>query len=495
MIITNPWIRSRISSGAGANFILEPFTGQHSKTDNFLINAMLHTVDHDIPVFYTNGIRIIRNYIKNYADVITITCAISFTDYARKIYPNKENLELTLSKERIAPFSTEVTPGTGRIVEYYKAVLDPTTNMPISDSYFSKTPNRDEVIEVNFQLIELSSEILKNKIARGCYNYHDNKALTPKQLIEAVVKSQTEGVEVMGQPVIDAIDVAKTSNEGLIRNLLIPDSVKIYDVADYLQVNGGGLYSEGAGLYMQRYMDKKTLFVYPIYRTTKRAYDECEYRKADIVLTNSLDMVADKSTMSNDLFIKFVGYGTIEPANFTTTRELSKQTGFTSMDPELISSYDTKRVYETGLIPPVSRKPFVVKLQDGKVKMLHSSLLANRVTNVEREDSVEVVESSIQHSDNIFNRAAQLVKNRVETIEVRWPNALLYDVYPGMPCRIRYFVDGTNVKEVYGSLVGIEYILTKDGKTNISKEFKTSAVAFIAVDISQFDKDILDEGQ
>lgn len=104
-------------------------------------------------------------------------------------------------------------------------------------------------------------EVLRTQYTDG--TFRDRHCWTSLYIKEAIERSKE--VKIEGKPLDLNIDIVKPNNDYVYDHVVVETGVKILDLPSYIQNKDYGIYNGNIGTYIQRYKDKLTIFVYPLF--------------------------------------------------------------------------------------------------------------------------------------------------------------------------------------------------------------------------------------
>ena len=420
-------------------------------------NATIHL--DDAGTVYTplqvTSVSIRRDYVSGYSDEISCTCLIPLGKYSRKIYPNRNHLQITLYKAPLLENSNQMDFDSEVEAERYTAVLIEDTSSNKTD--FQGTETNDEyamdlvdLLEVNFQLFNKSLEKIRMSTLGGVF-----RKVKVFDFIETIVTKQATSIKVDEKRVVEGIDFIPVSNEKPIEQLVVTQGTKLIDLPDYVQKKYG-IYSTGIGSFIQ----DKHWYIYPLYDITrfedtqrtctifilpKRKFPEIErtYRKkADSLM---ILCTADVS-FSNESQVKYIDQGNGE--RFTDSARV-------------LEGYNTTQGNNT-------------KTPRGK----NNNELISEKTDTELNNTPM---SKDRITSNPFNSFSKLSSRKGGLLKILWQNSNLSLVEPGMVTKIVYF-DEDEIKESFGTILGAMHVCNKIGDVSSKKHMvNTQLLIFTTV--------------
>lgn len=237
-----------------------------SKLNSVFFNytAQIHANDITEQILKVLSINVFRNYEKNIGDEVILEAMIPLGLYSKIIYPNRNILEITLTRNPLSEVTNVVLVNNKVETERYKAVL--ILNGLVSTEGTEKGKMSREsldlqnIVNIKFQLFNKSLETLRLITIGGIF-----RKINAESVIRAVLTNESLRIKINGKNAIDSVDIIKTNNEEIKEHIVIPQGTKLISIPTFIQEKCGGVYSSGIGTYLQH----KTWYVYPLYDTTK----------------------------------------------------------------------------------------------------------------------------------------------------------------------------------------------------------------------------------
>lgn len=224
----------------------------------------IHTVNEDIEVVKIVTLDIERNYKDNIGDNIIVECIVPFGQYLKRIYPNRQNLEFTLSKRQLLEAGVAATNASGMEIERFKMIFIQGHNEEPSGTEYNgvdeHTLNSTKIVTVKAQLLNRSLEPLRIKTTGGIF-----KNVTQTDIIQSVLLGESKNILIDGKPAIDGIDMVSANNDEKVKHAIIPHGTHVTSIPTFFQEQLNGVYNGGIGTYLQSVNNKRIWFIYPLY--------------------------------------------------------------------------------------------------------------------------------------------------------------------------------------------------------------------------------------
>lgn len=396
------------------------------------------------------AINIRCDFIKAYADEFTCTLLIPLGKYARLIYPNRTNLEVTLTKIPLRESSEDVQYDSELESERYSAILIDGDKSPTvgqgRETNDEDTLDLMDILPVSFQLTSKAMEKLRMiSVGLGVRNS------TVKSAIRTLLTKESQNIKVDNKQVLEGIDIVEPNNVAVRDHVLLPQGIKIFDVCDYIQKNIG-VYNAGLGSYVRN----RIWYVFPLYDTTRftetkqtlnvlilprNKFPQLErtYRKKGNSLTI---LITSETGFKDDSGTQYLNFG--NGARFADANKFMEGFNQTKDNATLVAR--AKNVNE-------------LKIEDRPDKVNLINVTQNKITA------------------NPYYEYSKLIGRKGGVFKTIWENSDPSLLIPGMVTRISYYDEG-EVKEIYATLLGAEHSSMRMGDFGSQKHAVNSLLHF-----------------
>lgn len=387
-------------------------SGSKEDIGSFTYEVQLHTKDRDIPITLLQQVEVLRNYNMYTGDYIIVNFSIEGGTFYKDIYPNKDNLEMTLIKKYNIEKNKEDE------VTRYKFVIQ-NNDVNISASVYTKmsreTLDKTYQINVQGQCVLRELEGIRSLNVDGIY-----KNATLKDIIISEFSNATSSITLEGSPMDIRLSMVEPDNNYVYKNVLVPTGINLIDLPSYLQNGDYGIYNGSIGTYIQYYNNKPTVYIYPIYNTSR--YDDVTKRLMVYHSnTSRFNFVQTTYSIDGDL-IKILAGG-------DTASEDSGDNVITNIGDTFISSIP-EQVMNTAF-----------QITDDKITLDKSTLLRGASVKERRDGVVKSI--YLGSESNLYKYRSKFIRNTMAIYQVKWNYGDIDLIYPGMPvCFV--FEDETN---------------------------------------------------
>lgn len=428
----------------------------------------IHTPKATIGVYHLKEVEKARDYVAQIGDAIRIRFLVGLGDYVKYIYPHRHNLEFTLKKKRVAEGEIGLQEGSKIVSVRYKVIFDPAKNPAVGmsdlDHHSASDLNITDMVELYFQLAERSLEPFRIKtLSEGKSAFIGQKL---EDITHASIANQAKRVLVDGKPCLDAIDIVPFDNQETIKNIVLPDGIRVTAIATYLQ-NTRGVYNFAIGNFYQLYRDKRCFFIYPLYNTSR--FNENRYKAIFYLASQEKLPQADKTFIEEGKLLKVV----------CTANRLYSDSGEVGM-------MNAGSGYRMPDARSFLKKPAIIG-EDGPTA--DRSRLNHEVIFADRDDGLNFAPMTRQgpSSNPYLQRSTASLQNCAQ-MDLLWENGDEDLIYPGMPCKVVSSNQG-KIVEVKGTILFCQSLTSRAGNFN-TQASKTVIRLTIGCEINRFVPDL-----
>lgn len=422
--------------------------------------ALVHTQDNDFNIFKILHIEETSDYQSDIGPSMKILFQIGLGDYVYKLYPFRDNLEITIKKipqgERGGTIQ-DADIETRR----YKANLIVGKNPQITGERLANQSytdlNTSHIQEVYMELLDRNFETVRTKTFPGG-SIRNKKA---KDTIFSLLMGVSKLVLVDGKPPVDGIDLVEPDNNEPIPNLFLETGMRAAYIPTYLQNEVLGVYSTGLGTFFQRYKEKYYWYVYPLYKPSR--FDEDVDRLVIYAVPEERMPGVDRTFRTEGKVTYIVLTGSKTYVDNGKISDLNAGVGFRMPDANAMM-----------------KKPILVTEEGPKGDRAR---LNTEVAGRERKDG-NIFAPVLAPSANPFKQYSEVARRQLARVDLVWENSNSELIYPGMPCKY-VFMDKDEYKERRGVVIGRKAVHQIVGKPLLSNSYRTSTQ--LAIMLEPFD--------
>jgi len=450
---------------------VNPIMQSSSKPVRTRLSAILSTSSLDYTILNIESVNVFRDYASSITDHTQIRINVPWGDYVYLIYPNRHNLELTLSKT-VLNESGDSSSGDSSVTEtVYKVTFDPTNPNFVGTEIGSRKQsdlNNSTLVSVSLQLLDRRVEAFRFKMVDGVY-----RGATAKQLISALLLGQAQKVQISGTPSADGIDLVEPDNTTVFTQAVFPSGTRAIRVPTYIQERIGGVYKNAIGTYFQTYNDLGLWFVYPLYDHTRfdnnTGRDVVTFYATPKQITTGMERtyLADASSLSIAV--------TAERLYFSVDdiTQMNEGVGFRMVDQ---TAFTTKPATFDNNEPVASR-----------------ANLNREVSFISRDDGLTNSPVVNDYSTNPYSQLSKIAARQTAIVRLTWENANPDLLYPGMPAKY-VFMQGENLVEIKGTVQTVEIATVMQSNTLSNTLYLTNCIVTLATEVTTFVPDYEDQG-
>lgn len=425
---------------------------------SFEYRVLLHTEKEDINVLKLTSIDIDRDYVNNIADRTVIQLTLPLGDYAKRLFPYRHNLEVTIKRLQLNDDSGTEDLKEKPYIEKFKAIFLPDDNPRVSASQYEnmdlETLNKLDFVNLKLEIYNRSLEVLRVKTTSGVF-----KKATTFKVMEAVLVSESKKVTIDGKPAIDGVDIIESSNSETYSHITVPSFTKIVSLPTFLQEKMGGVYPEGIGTYFQVWEGKKMWFVYPLYNTSR--FTSGKPNLTIFSVPNFKLPGVNRTFKKEGLALNILATSSKDYKDDGEIGYMNEGVGFRMADARAFMTKPVEMTEEG----PVGKRAY----------------LNHEAAVKDREDALNYGPMTSQRiSQNPYKEYAKLAFRSTARIDIVWENCKHELIYPGMPCKY-VFLENDKMVELEGVVLHVHVMIGLIGSVATSNQHNTSALVSLAV--------------
>jgi hypothetical protein len=434
---------------------VETILNSGDKKTYFSWDGIIHANSVDIDIFRLVGIDNTRNYESQVGDGMSLMTMIPLGTYAKKVYPYRDRLEITLKRTTLIGYGQDVDENAVVESTRYKAslILDDIPNIEGAEinRLSEDILNLRQILDISFQLVDRSMEQLRSVIVGGSFR---NTAAA--SVIRAVLTAESAKVKIDGEPSIGGVELTPPDNKDVKEHVVIPQGTNLLNLATYIQEKCGGIYRGGMGTYLQ----DKMWYVYPLFDTSKLSASEAT--TTIIKVTGPKAQGFDRTHREEGRSVFIVATSDGEFSDDGGTKAFSDGAGVRLANADNFMGELTKNA-------------------GNKAVMSRGKNNTEFTTQAPAEGQVQYIPVSKDRiSSNPYNDYARIMSRLGGLYTFKWEAADPSLLFPGMMARI-LFLDGDDVKELHGVLLFVHTSTTLMGKGATAGKFTTTcSITFYA---------------
>lgn len=419
-----------------------------SKPVHFTYDAQIHVNGETYNVIKVLSLDNLQDYEDKYADETIITVTVPGGTYAKRIYPFKDAIDITVFRRPIGEVYDSSNMAGAIETERYTATLIDTGNPLLEangmNAVSEEAMNLTNIFEVSFQLVNKALEQARLMTTGGIY-----RNAKVEDVIKGLLTASMDKLVVEGSRKPKGVDMVEASNKQARDHIIIPHGTRVVDIPEYVHRKCGGVYSAGMGYYLQG----DYWYIYPCYDTTR-------YAKATRALTiinvpkNKLPSI-ERTYRQDGKNVVILATGEVRFRDDSEIQQLNFGNGIRFADAN--------------------------NFMDGFVKIEN-----NKATALRGKNNSEFVSSSrkngnnnIQLSDNPINanpytEYSKMARRQGSVLSLVWENSLPSLLTPGVMIKMLY-LDEDTIKELYGVLLKVHHFTHMTGNGALDTRYSTQS--------------------
>lgn len=400
-------------------------------------------------------IDIVRDYINNFADEVSITIPIPKGFYNNEIIRYKDNVEFELIRTPTAELDTIAVEDKILVLRYKAIVIDTKNDIVSSKKLTSDDPKSDDLSDLEnktFQLIDKTVSALRKFETGGIYRNSIPGKAVHYSLTHAISKLNVSSkFKVLG------VDMVTSDNTTPYKHVIIPHGTKLFNVPQYVQNNWGGIYNTSIGNYLQN----NIWYIWPQYNTKRYGLEEKVLRVYN--LPSSLFPNVERTYRINNKEVIILSTGESEFKDLSYSEKLNLGNGFRfTKGDNIMSGFDTvNKTDNNKYITNRNENNVEVKLDEWNDDS-YAPVSPNRITN------------------NLMRETSRISKRNGSYVKVVWESSNQELIYPGMPVKYIYILNN-ELQEINGVVIDAHHFIhdLSKGPKQIKHQTNTAITIFI----------------
>ena len=415
--------------------IAKPIWTNGPTSTNYAWKLLIHYGPSDTyEAFVVQSVNWSRDYLNNYADEVTCTIQIPLGVFSKLIYPNRTELQITLTKFPINEVGQPNSPSGGIESERYSAILidadRAATIAQGTEAVDQASLDLKQILTISFQLYDKALEQLRTMLVGGVY-----RSCTVKDALLTAMSNQSMAAVVDGNRAVLGVDMVDPNNIDLKGQIVITHGTKLIDFPDYIQARIG-IYNSGLGHYIQdRYW-----YCYPLYDTTQ--FNTRGSSVTFIILPKRKFSNVERTFLAMGLNVTILITGETAFQDDLSRARVSQGNGLRFSDASAMMDSASTVDNKTSMSRDSNNSEFTnAKAING---VNNAPVLGDRITA------------------NPFAAYSMLAAREGGKMRLTWENSDHTLLTPGMPAKVVYDVDGVTTS-VYGILHKCAHVSNKAG--------------------------------
>lgn len=427
-----------------------------AKPVHFNYAAVLHpnAIGGEYHAMKVLSIDLIRDYESEYADGVLIELVIAKGVYAKYIYPNQGNLDITLRKTPLIEAGSNTDIQNRVQTERFTAILDDTGDPAMEGGAFASvsttTLDLSPPVTVRFQLINKAMEKLRSVQLGGIF-----RNVKVGDLLKLMLTEGSSSIQLESSQQVRGVNMIAANNQQVRDHVIVPQGTKLVELPHFMQNDGGGVYSAGMGYYFQ----DNYWYVYPCFDTT-RFNSVPETVTIVVIPPNKLPHIERTYRQTGDNLI-ILATGEVRFRDNTEVNQMNQGNGirFANSD-RFMDDFSTTVNNKTVANRGNTASEFMMEERGNGANFAPMS--ANAITA------------------NPYREYSRLAKRTGGVVGISWQNSNPALVRPGVPVKILYLSDG-EVKEKKGVFLKAHHYTSMAGQGLTDSRYLTNSVLSVFV--------------
>lgn len=397
---------------------------------DFLVNGVSHSP------MRTLSIEILRDYSVDFAEDIEVELQIAPSQYVDFIFPNRDNLTVTLYQIPVNEDGSE-NRNYPRVAEVYHGHIKGAKDLKLNAPYeqgSSKDMDMMGAIPLKVQLASKALSQLRTYFVGGIY-----RSTTPGNLLRSLFGATAAKIKVDNSQIIEGIDMVVPDNQTKREQIVVPHGKMLIEMPRFLQDKCGGIYNTDIHFFLQG----NHWYIWPKYNTQR-------VEKNKKVLT-IFDIPANQFPGAERTYRETPGQVII-----VSTGKSANQDGGESLDLNMgngVRFTDANAILD-GIIHV-----------EGNKAVARRALANSEFVDTARRSGMNFAPVSPERiSANACKMASKLAPRKGFIMTFTWENANPFVLYPGMPVKV-FTLRGNELEERKGVLSYSQFFISSKNKT------------------------------
>lgn len=427
------------------------------------IKCIIHTPLEDIESLFVMDFSLLRDFINNFSDILTITPVYGSGTVAHQIMPFGDKLEATVQLKPLANIPDYARSETEKIKEYrFKAILfDDAVEMIQSNTSSDSKKNQKNVEDISAINIQLVNPI-QLKLRDMTYGtiIRDVDPVTAIRYILTKF-SKIEGSDRHNR--VRGVDFAPGASREVRDHIKIPHLTPVIRIPMVIDRIVGGVYPTGFQYYLQQDM----WFIFSPYNT--KTFEQSESTLTVINVTKDKLAQAERSFRLTPTQVIALSTGEVKFQRHSFKKDINESMGTRYVDAGRVMN-------EFGIT-------------GGNKFIVNRSANVNEYTTSANSQTA-AKESFVKITSKHNLERTQLAYRNGAILQAVWENSIDDLLYPGMPVRFIYMVRN-EPKQVYGCLCAVDSTYVSESTSFMQRKFMNRSILTFFVEDKVENEDVL----
>lgn len=412
--------------------------------------VIINTGDEMIDEAKVVSVDTVENYANAFAGVLTVDLFMGVGTYAKRIYPKREQLEITLIR-------VDHSNNNEVLTQTYRGILLSERNPVIDEESVAKASefalNLSSMVPVNFQLESRAIEQLR-MVTLGT----TLRNVTMQQVLETALTTAVSQIDVKEEEALLGVTMLGKPNEQVYPQIHIDHGTPLQNIPGVLQKLQYGVYVGDIGHFFRDHQ----WYVYPIYDTN--GFNEASKTLSVTLLPSDLSAGLDRTYRVVGGTVMILATGERQLSNSNEKAKVEKGEGVRFADANKLFSDE-----------------WLDTTKDNRAIASRGAGLTEMIMEGEQRANTNAPLSTRPISGNKYAELSKIVSRKGMFFSCEWRNGNKDHIEPGMMARVKY-LEGDIVRMFEGRLVGMQAVDRLLGKGISSSQFGTSIMMTFYVD-------------
>lgn len=407
-----------------------------------------------------------RDYIKRFAEEISLQLLIPAGKFIQEIYPQRRNLKIRLYKYPTSELGSSINPNLAIQMYEGKAVLydhnDPTVEGNSNVSLNEQKSDLGGMNVYSFQMIDPVVDEIRHVQVGGI-----PRGLSAADALKALLTHYSSKLDLPSEIKPLGVGMVQPNNTKKETVLVIPQGTPLVDrperdgLARFLQNHMYGIYNGHIGCFYQN----RFWHVFPPYDISRYEKEPYKITIANIPRGDAQGLERTFRVEGNNVFILAVGDVSYEDRSEHDQLRKGNGTRFAS----------SKNLFD-GFMSGSGNRAEVSRNKN-----------FNEFTVDPNPSGTNNAPTSTKATDNKFAMMSKLAFRRGAMMSLAWPHADIDIIRPGAPVRVLYLKEG-KTRALDGCVAAVESISNKKGNIAADEGYVHQAVVHLFVARSEIDQ-------
>lgn len=375
----------------------------------------------------------IRDYEKQYTDEEYISLQVGYTTYKDYILPYLDNLTVELIRKPTDTLGGVLKDRPVKIKTFNGYIIDPPNLNMIQSTRGKEDREINEAsgfVNIHLQLLDKLIDEMRVEDLSGPYRRSNVENVLMSAMSAKMPPNATgELLKSKAYEGLKGVDIVPVHNTTLYEHLIVPVGTKTQKLAGYLQ-REKGVYGTGIG----RFYQNQRWFIYPLFSHDRFTDTKKRMTIYNVPKGELLSPERSFSKRGEELFVLGTGDKITIDTSESTAMNVGTGVRFVKADSLIDGMVDVKG---NKALPKVKDTNKTISITNRQNEINNLPLISRRVTN------------------NPYPELSEMCRAKGLYLSLLWENAKPELLYPGMPIKVVYEVQGV-IKEAFGTLLGVK---------------------------------------